>query len=244
MKLSVIVPCLNEAMNVDSVLYELSKTLSSITGKHEIVVVDDQSDDETYKKATDAAKRYQNEKIKISVVHKELQRRGYGAVIKYGLAHSNGDYVTFISADLVDPLHKLGEMYELIELGADLVQCSRYDKEQDSVSIPFKYKFYQFFFRKFVTLIFKKHYPDSTYSFKLFRRRKILALGISSNRFNVSPEIFFKSLLAGYDVRFVSAGQGIRLNGESKFNFRKEAIGYLMCLIRAFFHSRKIIYWF
>lgn len=244
MKLSIIVPCLNEAMNVDAVLFNLNATLSDISGKHEIIVVDDQSDDGTFQKAISAAKRYENNNITIKVIHKELERRGYGAAVKYGLAHSTGEYVTFVSADLVDPLHKLTEMYHLIEMGADLVQCSRYDNEQDSASIPFKYKFYQFFFRKFVTLIFKQQYPDSTYSFKLFKRRKILALGLSANRFNISPEIFFKSILAGYNMQFVSAGQGIRLNGESKFNFRKEAIGYLMCLIRAFLHSRKITFWF
>jgi hypothetical protein len=54
----------------------------------------------------------------------------------------------------------------------------------------------------------------------------------------------FKSVLAGYRYGFISAGQGVRETGTSKFNFKKEGIGFGMCLIRAFLHRLKIIYWF
>jgi len=244
MDISVIVPCLNEQQNIPQLLKELEYSLSNINGNHEIIIIDDQSDDETYNVAVVSGKESSNNKVRVRVLKKDLERRGYGAVIKFGIAHANGKFVTFISADLVDPLHKLKEMYTKLEEGADLVQCSRYTVKTDADSIPFKYKFYQYIFRGLVKFIFRQEIDDSTYSFKMFRRSKILSLGISSNRFNISPEIFFKAILANYNVKYVNAGQGVRLNGESKFNFKKEAVGYLNCLIRAYLHSRKIVYWF
>lgn len=206
---------------------------------YEIIIIDDQSDDNTFIIAKEYTK-YKN----IKVYRKDLDRRGYGAVIKYGLAHASGDLVIFVSADLVDPINLIPSMYKKLADGYDLIQCSRYSNKSDSSTIPFSYKFYQFFFRRLVTLSLGKKIPDSTYAFKMFKRKKIMALGISSNRFNISPEIMFKASLANYKIAFIPGSQGVRQSGKSKFSFTKEGLGFLICLLRAFLHRKKIIYWF
>ena len=43
------------------------------------------------------------------------------------------------------------------------------------------HKFYQFFYRRCVRIALGQKIVDSTYAFKIFDRRKILALGLSSN---------------------------------------------------------------
>ena len=240
-KLSVIVPCLNEEDNIITTLSWLSEALEKLPFSSEILVVDDLSVDRTYEYALNYK---QESKVEIRVIKKELHRRGYGAVIKFGLAHTISEYVTFVSADRVDPIQILGEMAQHLDDGFDLVQCSRYLEKKNQGTIPFKYKFFQFFFRRFAAIALGTEIADSTYAFKMFKREKIIALGVSSNRFNVSPEIMFKCVLAGYRYGFISAGQGVRETGTSKFNFKKEGIGFGMCLIRAFLHRLKIIYWF
>ena len=240
-KLSVIVPCLDEEQNITETLDWLTEALILLPIKSEIIVVDDLSQDKTF----DFAKRYAaNSDVQIRVFRKELHRRGYGAVIKYGMAQSNADYVTFVSADRVDPIEILSDMLKTLNSGYDLVQCSRYLDKSNTSTIPFKYKFFQFFFRYFAFLALGRKIADSTYAFKMFKRKKILALGVSSNRFNISPEIMFKAVLANYTFEFISAGQGERLIGESKFNFKKEGFGFCMCLIRAFLHRKGIVFWF
>lgn len=241
--LSILIPCLNEEENIATILNEIKSVIELNSLNAEIIVVDDRSQDETLKQCLKW--REENTDIPINILHKDLERRGYGAVLKYGLPYSQAKYATFVSADNVDPIYLLPEMLrKLKDEGNDLIQCSRYLNPEDSITIPFKYKFYQFFFRFGVKIALRKSIPDSTYAFKMFDKRKIQGLGISSNRFNISPEIMFKTILAGYKYDFVKGGQGVRKNGVSKFNFTLEGPGFLYCLIRAFLHRKRIIFWF
>jgi glycosyltransferase involved in cell wall biosynthesis len=240
--LSIIIPCLDEEDNIVQVLDAVSNLLYKNKIPCEIIVVDDQSKDETLS----YAKKWvdENSKFNVHIIYKELERRGYGAAVKYGLAHATGEYAIFVSADLVDPISIIPEMYKLMCDGFDLVQCSRYLKKSDSSTIPFSYKFYQFFFRLAVGFALGEKIPDSTYAYKMFNRAKIQGMGISANRFNISPEIMFKAILANLKIKYIPGAQGVRKQGESKFYFRKEAIGFGMCLVRAYLHRKKYIYWF
>jgi glycosyltransferase involved in cell wall biosynthesis len=240
--LSVIIPCLNEDENVERILHDVSTILNQSKINYEVIVVDDQSKDNTLLRAQQWAKNNPNYNVRI--LYKELQRRGYGAAVKYGLAFAKGEYVIFVSADLVDPINLIPKMYLELENGSDVVQVSRYLEKDNSKTIPFLYKFFQFFYRIGVRIALGKSISDSTYAFKMFRRTKILAFGLVSNRFNISPEIMFKSILAGLVVRFISGSQCIRVSGISKFKFYKEGIGFGMCLIRAWLHRNRLIFWF
>jgi glycosyltransferase involved in cell wall biosynthesis len=241
--LTIVIPCLNEVENIVSTLDRVHTALKDQSFKYEVIVVDDLSEDETFAIASRWAEQYQEE-IPIKVITRSLHRRGYGAVVRYGAAYGTGRYCIFVSADNVDPVHLIPQLYEEMEDGAILAQCSRYIRAGDDSTIPFSYKFYQFFFRIGVRIAIGYSIPDSTYAFKMFRRRELLGVGLSSNRFNISPEITFKSILIGGKVSYVPGAQGVRQSGKSKFIFHKEGLGYGYCLIRAFFHRLKLIYWF
>ena len=243
--LTIVIPCLNEAENVEYVLESVLNVIDGIPDcTSEIIVVDDQSEDDTFK----IAKRFivsRNLEGRIQLLRRDLARRGYGAVVRYGIAHGRGKYAIFVSADMVDPIEQLPEFYRLIEgRECDLVQCSRYQKHDDAKTIPFKYKFYQYFYRKFTKLILGTNLSDTTYAFKMFKRTDLLAVGLTQNRFSISPEITFKVLLSGGKVKVFAAPQGTRIYGVSKFKFRKEAFGYGYVLLRALLHRLGILYWF
>lgn len=241
--LTIVIPCLNEAENIIGILDSIKNVVSKQKFTTEIIVVDDKSDDDTYNLATSWAKRNIDILI-VRVIRRSLHRRGYGAVVRYGAAHGFGRYCIFVSADMVDPIHLIPKLYIEMEKGAILAQCSRYIEAGDDSTIPFKYKFFQFFFRRGVRIALGHYIPDSTYAFKMFRRRETLGVGLSQNRFSISPEITFKSILMGGDVKYIAGAQGTRAYGISKFIFRKEGIGYGYCLIRAFLHRNKLMYWF
>lgn len=240
--LSIIIPCLDEEENVENVLNSVTELLINSGINYEIIVVDDQSTDATLQRAEKWA--ISRPDCRIRVIHKELHRRGYGAVVKYGLAFANGEYVIFVAADLVDPISLIPKMYSELQHDCDIVQVSRYLEKANSNTIPFSYKFFQFFYRIGVRVALGRRIPDSTYAFKMFKRSKILAMGVASNRFNISPEILFKSLIAGLNVRFISGAPSVRVGGISKFKFHKEGIGFGVCLIRAWLHRNRIIFWF
>ena len=241
--LTIVIPCLNEVENIVGALDNVYSTLKDQSFTYEIIVVDDISEDETYMVASEWAKKHQGQ-IPVKVIQRSLHRRGYGAVVRYGTAYGTGRYCIFFSADNVDPVHLIPQMYAEMENGAILAQCSRYIRPGDDSTIPFSYKFYQFFFRIGVRIALGHSIPDSTYAFKMFRRRELLGVGLSSNRFNISPEITFKSILIGGEVSYIPGAQGVRHGGKSKFIFHKEGLGYGYCLIRTFLHRLKLVYWF
>lgn len=241
--LTIVVPCLNEVENIIGTLDNVYNTLKEQFLSYEIIVVDDISEDETFAVASEWAKQHEG-LLHIKVIQRSLHRRGYGAVVRYGTAYGTGRYCIFVSADNVDPVHLIPELFREMEEGAILAQCSRYIRAGDDSTIPFSYKFFQFFFRIGVRIAVGYSIPDSTYAFKMFRRRELLGVGLSSNRFNISPEITFKSILIGGEVAYVPGAQGVRQGGKSKFIFHKEGLGYGYCLIRTFLHRHKLIYWF
>lgn len=241
--LTVVVPCLNEEENIQLILDQLRDLLIEQAFTSEIVIVDDRSDDRTQELAQSWVSENAGQ-LRSRLVVRDLHRRGYGAVVRYGAAHGVGRYCIFVSADAVDPIFLIPKLYQEMENGAVLAQCSRYLTDGDANTIPFKYKFFQFFFRIGVRLSLGQFIPDSTYAFKMFRRRETLGLGLSQNRFSISPEITFKSILTGGRIAYVPGAQGVRARGVSKFVFHKEGLGFGYCLLRAMLHRFKIAYWF
>jgi glycosyltransferase involved in cell wall biosynthesis len=230
--LTIVIPCLNEADNIQLILDQVRSVIVGQPFLAEVVVVDDMSSDRTLALATEWAATHGAD-CRVSVVQRPLHRRGYGAAVRYGVAHGIGRYAIFVSADSVDPIQLIPEMYEKMEQGFILAQCSRYSKPGDDSTIPFKYKFFQFFFRIGVRVALGQRIADSTYAFKMFQRREMLGVGLTQNRFNISPEITFKSVLRGGRIAYLPGAQGTR-----------ERVGFGYCLLRAFLHRRNVIYWF
>lgn len=241
--LTIVVPCLNEESNITHVLDQIRAVVVGQPFRSEIMVIDDMSDDRTFELATAWAETTGAE-CPVIVVRRALHRRGYGAAVRYGVAHGLGRYCIFVSADGVDPLQLISQMYERMEQGYTLAQCSRYIRQGDDATIPFKYKFFQYFFRIGVRIALGHYIPDSTYAFKMFQRRETLGIGLTQNRFSISPEITFKSILRGGRIAYVPGAQGTREGGVSKFIFHKEGLGFGYCLLRAFLHRHHLVYWF
>jgi glycosyltransferase involved in cell wall biosynthesis len=240
-ELSVLMPCLNEADNLPSVVKGLAKVCADAGIDVETLILDDASDDETMRVATELHAQYPA--LNIRVIHRQEPRRGYGAVVRYGMAYASGRYCTFVAADGVDPIQLIPQCIQELRAGAQLAQISRYLGSRDADTIPFKYKFYQTIFRSLMKLLLRWDIKDSTYAFKVFDRIYVTALGLHSNRFSISPEITFKVLLNGGRIVYIPGSQGIRERGVSKFIFRREGPGYGYVLLRAWLHKLGVL-WF
>jgi len=240
--LSIIVPCLDEEDNVTITLDMIGSELAEAgIADFEILVLDDASTDHTFQRSVDYAA--QHPELHIRTHRRPAPRRGYGAIVRHGIAHSRGMYCIPVSGDGVDPVELIPEMFEKAKAGADLVQCSRYHRREDARSIPFTYKFLQFWWRLLIRLITGDRLPDSTYAFKMFRRVDAVSRGITSNGFSIGPEIFFKTYLGRGRIDYVLSPQGTRRHGKSKFFFRREFFGFSYVMLRVFFHRIGVL-WF
>ncbi|MCX6623768.1 MAG: glycosyltransferase family 2 protein, partial [Acidobacteria bacterium] len=207
----------------------------------ETVISDDASEDQTLAVAVELQQAYPD--LRIRILHRYKPRRGYGAVVRYGLAHATGRFAAVVAANGQNPIELLPGMLRLAREGAHLVQCSRYGRAEDERTVPLVYRCYQGIYRVVVRVFVGRSLPDSTYGFKLFDRVLAFALGLSSNKFSLSPEITFKILLAGGNVQFVHGSRPPRFKGGPGFVLLRDAPGYLRVLLRAALHRIGIL-WF
>ena len=97
-KLSIVLPTYNEAENILELVVRLYQTLSKCDCSFELIVVDDNSPDNTWKRAEDLSIHYPAVKV-----FRRMQDHGLVKSINFGLAQAQGDYVAWMDGDLSHP---------------------------------------------------------------------------------------------------------------------------------------------
>ncbi|MCC7496085.1 MAG: glycosyltransferase family 2 protein [Bryobacterales bacterium] len=240
-ELSIVIPSLQQADNLPSLLAELNRIVVDHSMDVETVISDDASEDETLEVAAGLKGEYPD--LRIRVLHRYKPRRGYGAVVRYGLAHATGRFAAIVAANGQNPAELLPRMLQMARQGAHLVQCSRFDRAADEQTVPLVFRCYQSAYRLMARAVLGRWISDSTYGFKLFDRVLAFALGLSSNKLSLSPELTFKILLAGGQVRFVHGSRPEQGKNGARFHLLRDAPGYLRVLARAGLHRVGIL-WF
>lgn len=119
-RLSVVIPCYNEAENVTELHRQLSETLEDLRLTAELVFVDDGSGDATL----DRLRALAGEDKRVQVL--SLSRNfGHQAALSAGLDHARGQAVVVMDADLQHPPELIKTMVEQWERGFDLVYAYR-----------------------------------------------------------------------------------------------------------------------
>ncbi len=113
---SVVIPCLNEAENIERVVRLARQVLSDAGIPGEVVVADNASEDDSAELAAAAGAR---------VVHEP--RRGYGSAYLAGFAAARGRYIVMGDADLTYDFREIPKFVEKLEEGAELVMGDRMD---------------------------------------------------------------------------------------------------------------------
>lgn len=142
MKISIIIPTYNEKQNIILLL----KRLNKLKNDQEIIIVDDNSPDET---AEEIKKNFKNnQQIKV-FVRKNI--KGLGSAILYGIKKSKGNIIVGMDADFNHPPELIPQLIKNLK-NNDLVVASRFIKGggmEDKVRYWFTYLF-NFFLKKFL----------------------------------------------------------------------------------------------
>jgi glycosyltransferase involved in cell wall biosynthesis len=116
---SVVIPCLNEAANIERCVRTALEVLSRNALDGEVLVVDNASEDDSAALAAAAGAR---------VVHEP--RRGYGSAYLAGFAAARGRYIVMADADLTYDFNEIPRFVAELEQGAELVMGDRMDNIQ------------------------------------------------------------------------------------------------------------------
>ena len=211
MKLSLIVPCYNEAENVELFQSETMKAFEGCGYSYEIVFVDDGSTDATLH---NLKKIHAAGKCPVKVI--SFSRNfGKEAGLYAGLQYASGEYISLIDADLQQRPEIVREMVQFLDENPDYDVVAAYQdrRREGKVLSFFKKSFYQIINKmSHVTL-----QPEAS-DFRTFRksvRDSILSLG-EYHRF--SKGIF---AWVGYKTHFIPYTACQRAFGSTKWNFGK-----------------------
>jgi dolichol-phosphate mannosyltransferase len=120
-ELTVIIPTFNEEVNIAGIIEAVNSTLSSNNIRGEILIVDDESRDETIKIVQELMLKYNN--LRIIVRHED---HGLSQSVVEGFRQANSNIFMVIDADFSHPPVLIPRFFEEIKKGADVVIGSRY----------------------------------------------------------------------------------------------------------------------
>jgi dolichol-phosphate mannosyltransferase len=118
---TLVVPTLNEAGNIESVLRRVQNALEPLPLLYEVIVVDDGSTDGT----PDIVRACCASDSRIRLISRQNQRGLAGAVV-HGWLYSDADLLGVMDADLQHPPELLPSLLEAMCQGYDIAIASRY----------------------------------------------------------------------------------------------------------------------
>lgn len=194
MKLSIIVPCYNEAKDILSKSELILKKMGTLSIDSELILVNDGSKDKT----TDVMRF-----VKGANIISYEPNRGKGGAVKAGIEAATGDYILFMDADLSTDLSAIDTVITHLN-EYDLIIGSRHHKESKMpIKQPFSRRFIGWCCRHIVNMAFHFHYSDTQCGFKAIRTSvaKYMASKQIINGFAFDVEYLYIAKLMKYSIK-------------------------------------------
>ncbi len=227
MSLSIIIPVRNEEEIILKTLEKFDKSwLSQID--HEIIVINDNSSDETINLIKN------NKFKKINVALKDNYKKDLGSAIITGIDNSSKKYLSIYMADMSDSLDDLNSYYTEIKSddSLDAIFGSRFIKGSEVKNYP-KIKFFlNRFSNNLIKIIFFSKYNDFTNAFKIYKKSTLLKLyPLVSENFNIFLEIPLKIESRKLKYKIIPISWNGRTLGKSKFKIKEIGSKYIFTML-------------
>ncbi|MBI2061497.1 MAG: glycosyltransferase family 2 protein [Nitrospirae bacterium] len=227
MKPCLLVPAHNESALLSQTVENLTRTFNGHGISHHVLIVNDNSTDDTGLIANELGRRYPN----VSTVHRHSEP-GLGMALREGFARMIGDAVVICMADASDDPEDAVAYVRELEAGYDCVFGSRFVPGAVVENYPFHKLVLNRIGNKMMQIMFWSAHNDLTNAFKAYRREVIEAVQpLISKRFNITVEIPLKALIRGFKVGTVPTHWYGREADRSKFAIREMGSRYLFTLL-------------
>jgi dolichol-phosphate mannosyltransferase len=225
---SLVLPTYNEGQNIQEIVRILTQLLDeSMAGDYELIVVDDNSPDLTWKIASEILPQYPQ----LRVMRRQTERGLSTAVIR-GWQVARGQILGVIDADLQHPPEILLQLLQEMQRGADLAIASRH-VEGGGVS---EWSIVRRFLSRGAQMLGLMILPevigrlsDPMSGYFMVRRRAIANQGLSPVGYKILIEVAARG-----NIRWIAEAGYVfreRIAGESKVTW-KQYVEYLQHLLR------------
>ncbi len=209
-KVSIIIPFLNEADNVEGLVSALNQYFASKQNyQTELILVNDGSTDDSVQKFSKAT--FDNVDAKLISLSKNF---GSHAALRAGILNATGDYICFMYADLQDPLELIDRLYENVTKQNDIVWATREATNNGLLEKSFS-SMYAYLMKKYVV----KSFPDKGFDIVMFNKKVQQQL---NNNIEANSSIFLQILTLGYKQTNIYYQKQERKKGKSKWTLSKK----------------------
>ena len=213
--LSVVIPVYNEERTIEKIFFAVSE----IQIVKEIIIIDDNSDDQSVVKIQGLIEKFSGNKNELKIIFsKNKKNMGKGYSIRKGFSLATSDVIVVQDADLeYNPNEYLSLIKPISENKADVVYGSRFIGGTHRVLY-----FWHYVGNKILTLLSNMfsnlNLTDMETCYKMFRRDILNEFELKSNRFGFEPEFTAKiakaklriyELPISYDGRTYNDGKKI-----------------------------------
>jgi glycosyltransferase involved in cell wall biosynthesis len=224
MKISIIIPCFNEEKTVSLII---NKILNSYTGKKEIIVIDDFSNDKT----RDILKTDLKNKIDKLILNTKNYGKGYS--IREGIKIAEGDIILVQDADLEYDPSDYTKLISPIEKGvADVVYGSRFLGGEEKRVLYFWHTLGNKLLTIFSNMFTNLNLTDMEVGYKLFKSDILKDINLVENRFGIEPEVTAK--ISKKKIRIFEVGisyYGRKYEDGKKITWR-DGFSAIRCIIK------------
>jgi glycosyltransferase involved in cell wall biosynthesis len=204
-RVSVVIPCLNEAENIEECVARARFVLRERALPGEVIVVDNGSDDGSAALARAAG---------ATVV--EEPRRGYGRAYLTGFDVASGDYIVMIDADLTYDFEEIPNFVQELDDGAELVMGNRM-QNIDPGAMGFLSRIGNPILSGFLNMVHGTPVHDAHCGMRAVRRDVLPSLDLRSTGMEFASEMVIRAAKVNLAVRELPIELHVR-GGASKLS--------------------------
>jgi glycosyltransferase involved in cell wall biosynthesis len=215
---SVVIPCLNEAENIEYCVRAGQDVLNQHRIAGEVIVSDNGSEDDSAELARLAG---------ATVV--EEPRRGYGNAYLAGFAAARGDYIVMIDADLTYDFEEIPHFVAKLDDGAQLVMGNRM-KGIEPGAMSWVSRIGNPLLSGFLNLLYRARIGDAHCGMRAIRRDALPILDLRSTGMEFASEMVIRAVRAGLDIREHPIALHVR-GGKSKLSPLRDGWRHLRLML-------------
>src|SRR5690349_687518 len=216
---SVVIPCLNEAENIERCVLDARAALERLDGDGEVIVVDNRSEDDSAELAAAAGARGVFEK-----------RRGYGRAYLAGFAAARGQYIVMADADLTYDFGEIPRFVAELESGAELVMGDRMDNIAPG-AMPWLHRYVgNPILTGILNLFFRTGVKDAHCGMRALRRDSLDKLDLRATGMEFASEMVIRAAKEKLEIRQFPI-EYLPRGGESKLSSFRDGWRHLRFLL-------------
>jgi glycosyltransferase involved in cell wall biosynthesis len=216
---SVVIPCLNEAENIEACVTQAREALQRNGISGEVLVADNASDDGSPALAEAAGAR---------VVHEP--RRGYGSAYLAGFAAARGEFIVMGDADLTYDFDEIPRFVAELQDGADMVIGDRMENIHPG-AMPWLHRYVgNPLLSGFLNLLFRTGISDAHCGMRALRTDTLPQLDLRTTGMEFASEMVIRAAKEDLDIRQFPIEYRPR-GGESKLSSFRDGWRHLRFLL-------------